>query len=186
MVVDAASHRRYHRSRFESRYQVDVSAAFPSPLSPRPPFLFSSRLRRSLAPVTRGLRRWDLPFEPSSIIELDTEPRTEASVVALSSTSPSSSSLFSRALCLFLVFLLVAHLVYPTLAAFPLTLGTNSRLSCRGSFKTTRAPDTAHRTPPPVRVLFDSHLPPPPLTPRAFLLVVVCLFRILPRREGFF
>lgn len=58
---------------------------FPSlaTLLPRlvPPF--PSRLRRSLAPVTRGLRRWDLPFEPSSIIEPDTEPRTEASIRSL-------------------------------------------------------------------------------------------------------
>lgn len=50
------------------------------------------RLRRSLVPATRGLRRWDQPFESSSIIELDTEPRTEASAALSSSFSFFSSS----------------------------------------------------------------------------------------------
>lgn len=70
---------RHHRSRFESRYQ-----AYQPLLPPPHPILFCPR--RSVAPATRGLRRWDRPFpESSSIIELDTEPHRETSA-AFSST----------------------------------------------------------------------------------------------------
>lgn len=64
---------RYHRSKFESRYQ-----AYQPLLSPPYPILFCPH--RFVAPATRGLRRCDWPFpESSSIIELDTEPHREAS-----------------------------------------------------------------------------------------------------------
>lgn len=78
---------RYHRSRFESRYQ-----AYQPLLSPPFPILFCPH--RFVAPATRGLRRCDRPFpESSSIIELDTEPHREAS--ATFSTIFSYSSLLS-------------------------------------------------------------------------------------------
>lgn len=55
--------------------KADIRPAY-QPALPTPrlsPTLLDAR-RRSLVPATRGLRRWDQPFESSSIIELDTEP----------------------------------------------------------------------------------------------------------------
>lgn len=69
MVVDAASH-----GIIDPGSKADIRPAYQPPLpSPRLSPTLVAR-RRSLVPATRGLRRWDQPFESSSIIELDKEP----------------------------------------------------------------------------------------------------------------
>lgn len=126
MVVDAASH-----SIIDPGSKADIRPAYQPPLpSPRhPPTLITPR--RSLVPATRGLR-WDQPFESSSIIELDTEPRRgvrRTLIHLLLSHIPrhcrlSCTSIYSLALYL------LAHPRHEL-----------SRLSYRGFFKTTCAPD---------------------------------------------
>lgn len=125
MVVDAAS-----RGTIDPGSKADIRLAYQPPhLSPLRTLV---RLRRSLVSATRGLRRWDQPFESSSIIELDTEPHRG----------------IRRSLILFLLLLLVFFpLVSLTAVVFRASPSTSRSLPfCSPSARNSRTRDSFKTT----------------------------------------